>query len=274
MTMLAGQKEEIHRLWDDLSDFATSQSQEAVLSLMAALVKLAGVANATWAGAIRMSGGDERDPLQGWRVATFMTLAPLALQSDEGHLGGVLRLWDRREIDPSFLLPLKEVGTFRTYSLRRGLPAEWFETPFYHRHYGFCGVHDVVFVAFPLNEDCESHFGFYAHQPVSDETIALLTYAVRGIKWFHRHLMLSHGLLMASAPLTPTEHKVLQLLLTEMTEKRIARELVLGESATHRHVVAIFRKFGVRSRAGLISLWLNHPAGLDVGIPGAPGRPD
>lgn len=272
--MFEGSREEIHRLWDELSDFDTSQSQEAVLSLMASLAELAGVENATWAGAIRVAGGHERDPLGGWRVATTVALQPLALQSEDGLLGGVLRLWERREIDPSFLLPMEEVGTFRTYSLRRGLPADWFETPFYQRHYGFCGIYDVIFIAFPLNDDCESHFGFYARHPVADETIAQLAYALRGIKWFHRHLLLSHGLLMASAPLTATEHRVLQLLLTEMTEKRIARELALGESATHRHVVAIYRKFGVRSRAGLISLWLNHPAGLDMNALAAQEQPD
>jgi len=63
---------------------------------------------------------------------------------------------------------------------------------------------------------------------------------------------------MASSPLTPTEHRVLRLLLTGAPEKRIADQLGLAVSTTHQHVVAIFRKFGVRSRAGLMSLWLNQ----------------
>lgn len=69
--------------------------------------------------------------------------------------------------------------------------------------------------------------------------------------------MLSHGLLMASSPLTPAEQKVLQLLLTKASEKHIAHQLGVATSTAHQHVVSIFRKFGVRSRAGLMSLWLN-----------------
>jgi len=246
------QAAEIHTLWDDLSDFDVSQADEAATHLMQTLVDLAGVRTAAWAGALRVGGPD--DPLFGWRVA------PVKTADRHDARFNVLSSWDGREIDPCFLLPMRNEGTFRTYSLRRDLPPEWFEAPFYQRHYGAAGIHDAVFVGFPLNQDCESHFGFYATQPVADETLELLAYALRGIKWFHRQLMMSHGLLLASAPLTPTEHKVLQLLLTEATEKRIAHQLGLAESTTHQHVVAIFRKFGVRSRAGLMSLWFNRPA--------------
>lgn len=252
------QQEQIHRLWDELSDFDLSQPVAAATHLMARLTELGGVSNATWAGAIRMAEAADDDQLQGWRVAYSQVLHPDLLRSEGRQLGGVLDVWDRREIDPSFLLPLKAVGRFRTYSLRRDLPAEWFEMPFYQKHYGASGIYDLVLVAFPLNEACESHIGFYATEPMSDEVIALFTYALRGIKWFHRHLLLSHGLLVAKAPLTPTEHKVLQLLLTDATEKSIASQLGLAASTTHQHVVAIFRKFHVRSRAALMSLWFNR----------------
>jgi DNA-binding CsgD family transcriptional regulator len=250
--------ESIHCLWDELSDFELSQSEAAASHLMTRLAELGAVWNVTWAGATRMSDHPEGDPLQGWRVSAMKSLQPVPSRTDDDHFKDILRIWDRREIDPSFLLPLRDVGTFRTYSFRRELPAEWFETPFYHHHYGAVGIYDAVFVAFPLNQDCESHFGFYSRNPLTDETIALFTYALRGIKWFHRHLMLSHGLLMAASPLTPTECKVLQLLLTDASEKRIAERIGLADSTTHQHVVTIFRKFGVRSRAGLMSLWLNR----------------
>jgi DNA-binding CsgD family transcriptional regulator len=252
--------EAVHRIWDELADFDMSQPEAAAAWLMAALTDMTGMCNATWAGAVRMDSS-EGDLLQGWRVAATEALRPLDLASQEGHLAGVMDEWDRRKIDPSFLLPLKDVGTFRTYSLRRQLPAAWFETPFYHKHYGAFGVHDVVLVAFPLNADCESHFGFFSRGPISDEAIGRLTYAMRGIRWFHRHLMLSHGLLVASSLLTPTERKVLHCLFTELPEKGIAVQLGLSEAATHRHVKAVFRKFGVRSRAGLISLLLSGPSG-------------
>lgn len=249
--------EDVYRLWDALSDFHVSQSVQAAAHLMAKLAAHAGAWNATWAGAIRFEGSNGRDALQGWRVGAVQALHPIEPHLDEGHFKEILRVWDRREIDPSFLLPMRGVGTFRTYSFRRELPPEWFEGAFYRQHYGSVGTHDAVFVAFPLNNDCESHFGFYSRRTFADEEIALLAAALRGIKWFHRRLLLSSGLLMASAPLTPTERRVLQLLLTKATEKEIAQKVEVAVSTAHQHVTSIFRKFGVTSRAGLMSLWLN-----------------
>ncbi|WP_454916583.1 response regulator transcription factor [Xanthobacter sediminis] len=250
-------QEQIHRLWDALSDFDASQWAQAAAHLMTALCEVSQSWNATWAGAIR-GGGGAGDPLQGWRVAAVQALRPVEPKPDEGHFKDILRIWDRGEIDPSFLLPLKGAGTFRTYSLRRELPEDWFASPFFHRHYGSVGTQDAVFVAFPLNQDCESHFGFYSTRAFADEEIAHLARALRGIKWFHRHLMLGNGLLVASAPLTPTERRVLQLLLTKASEKEISREMEMAVSTAHQHVTRIFRKFGVRSRAELMSLWLNR----------------
>ena len=62
--------------------------------------------------------------------------------------------------------------------------------------------------------------------------------------------------LLVAAHLALHEKKVLQLLLTEATEKQIAEQLGLAVSTTHSYVTLIFRKFGVRSRAGLMALWL------------------
>jgi DNA-binding CsgD family transcriptional regulator len=250
--------EDIHLVWDRLTDFEAGQSAEAVTHLMTFLAEQVHAWNVTWAGAVRVNINSDDDPLQGWRVAAMRSLHPVPSQRDDGHFKDILRLWDQRKIDPSFLLPLYNVGIYRTYSFRRELPPEWFESPFYERYYGSVGTYDAVFVAFPLNQDAESHFGFYSRETFTDSHIERLAYALRGIKWFHRHLMLSHGLLTASSPLTPAERKILQLLLTDATEKRIAMELDMATSTVHQYVVSIYRKFGVRSRAGLMSLWLNR----------------
>lgn len=250
--------ERIHTLWDELLDFDPRQSDQAVVHLLAFLCNQGNAWNATWGGATRLCKTYGSDPLQGWRVASMKQLHDVAPQPDEDRFKEILRLWDQREIDPSFLLPMRGVGTFRSYSFRRELPPEWFESSFYKNFYGSVGTCDSVFIGFPLNRDAESHFGFYSRKTFSDEEIALFTYALRGIKWFHRQLMLSHGLLVASSPLTPTERKVLQLLLTDATEKQIADRLAIAVSTNHQYIVAIFRKFGVRSRAGLMSLWLNR----------------
>jgi len=246
-------QEAIHGLWDELSDFDLSQFPAAIERLMAFHAGRDGIINLTWAGAVRLTSGERAlsdDLMRRWRVAASHSLLPWV---PPPH-----RIWDRPESDPSFELPLRGLGRFRSYSFRHEMPEAWFHTPFYRDHYGAYGIADAAFVAFPLNADCESHFGFWASAPLSEETVSRLAYGLRGIKWFHRHLMLSHGLLIASAPLTPTERKVLALLLTEATEKRIADQLALAASTTHQHVVSLFRKFGVRTRAGLISLWLNR----------------
>ncbi len=251
-------QDKILRIWDQLSDVDASQTDHAVANLMAVLCEAVGAWNATWAGAVCMGGVEVDDPLRGWRVAAMTTLHPVPPHPDEGIFKDILRRWDRRELDPSFLLPLREVGTFRSYSFRRELAPEWFESPFYRNFYASVGTYDSVFVGFPLNSDAESHFGFYSRQAFTDEDIALLSFALRGIKWFHRQMLLGHGLLMAQTPLTPTEREVMQLLLTEASEKQIAHRLDIAASTAHQHVVRLFRKFGVRSRAGLMSRWLSR----------------
>jgi DNA-binding CsgD family transcriptional regulator len=256
--MIADVQARVFALWDDLSEFEAGQCEPAAAHLMDALCAATGAWNATWAGAVRVGGAADSDPLRGWRVAAVQALKAVAPHRDEGHFKEILKEWERREIDPSFLLPMRDVGAFRTYAFRRDLPADWFETSFYRRHYEAVGTRDAVFVAFPLNQDCESHFGFYADRPFSPDAIALLGYALRGIKWFHRHLMMGSGLLAASAPLTPAERRVLQLLLTKASEKEIARQAEIATSTAHQHVTSIFRKFGVRSRAELMSLWLRR----------------
>ena len=253
----------IHRLWDELADFDASQTGAALRHLQDALCRLAGPWNVRWTGAVRVNEQFGDDPLQGWRMAVLQILHPMTLLPvDPKHVDPkhkeIVQLWDQRKMDPSFLLPIQGVGSFRTYSFRRQLPPDWFDTTFYEHFYGSRGVYDSLYVRFPLNPNAESHFGFYARERFIDDQTALLAYALRGIKWFHRRLMPNNGLLIASSPLTPMEHRVLILLLTEATEQQIAGQLGLAVSTVHQHVVILFRKFGVRNRAGLMSLWLNR----------------
>lgn len=65
--------------------------------------------------------------------------------------------------------------------------------------------------------------------------------------------------------LAPNERRVLELLLTEATEKQIAEKLGLAPSTVHSYVTGIFRKFNVRGRAGLMSLWLSQRPDLGPG---------
>nr|WP_246500099.1 helix-turn-helix transcriptional regulator [Azospirillum soli] len=82
---------------------------------------------------------------------------------------------------------------------------------------------------------------------------------LRGIKWFHRQVLLSHGLLVAASPLTAAERKVLHLFLTGLPEKLIAERLGRSQHTIHDTVASIYRKFGVSSRSALMAIWLGHP---------------
>lgn len=98
------------------------------------------------------------------------------------------------------------------------------------------------------------------------ETERLRVGVARDITELRLGQMLNRGLQLASVPLAPYERKVLQLLLTEATEKQIAERLGLAVSTTHSYVTSIFRKFGVRGRAGLMSLWLRQHSGVNLPV--------
>lgn len=72
-----------------------------------------------------------------------------------------------------------------------------------------------------------------------------------------RRPVMERGLAHASAPLALYEKRVLELLLTDASEKQIADRLGLTVSTTHSYITGIFRKFRVRGRAGLMSLWIH-----------------
>ena len=85
-----------------------------------------------------------------------------------------------------------------------------------------------------ISPETESYFVFDKRKTASRFSSAdakLAGFAVRGLTWFQRQLFISHGLHVAQQPLTSTERRVLQLLLTEKSEKQIAD--AMGQSPPH-----------------------------------------
>lgn len=257
----ADSNEFIHRLWDELADFDAAHTDDALVCLMERLCVLAGAWNILWMGAVRLDSTFSGDPIKGWRPRVFRHLHP-----SPSHTGSTQAQAGKLEqgvMDITTIRNVEKAGVFRANRLCDLVGPEWFESPYYHVHYRGFGISDAIWVAFPVNEDAESWFGIYRaldRPPFTEAEREAVAYALRGIKWFHRQLMLSHGVLVASASLTPTERRVLHLLLTGLSEKEIAVELGRSYHTTHEYVSSIYRKYGVNNRAALMALWLGQAA--------------
>lgn len=258
MTPIPAARERIHTIWDTLADFDAAKIDEALTFLQTKLCELANAQNADWIGVVRLATFPG-DPVGGWRPPVIRVL-----RHNEKFLASVkqqTRNLERGIVNDVVIRMVGMSGRFRACRLCDVMSAEWFDTPFYHDYYQSCGHRDAVYVAFPVNEDAESYFGLFraiGQPPFTAEERDTLAYALRGIKWFHRQLLLSHGLLVASTPLTPVERRVLQSLMTGLPEKEIAAALGQSYHTTHEYVSAIFRKFGVSNRAALMALWLGR----------------
>lgn len=258
--MTEGQREAIHHLWDELSDFSVSQTEQALMHLLKGICDMIDAENAYWLGYIRFEA-DRDDPLKGLRPGlppgANRYLYPSSL-NDASSRAQTIK-WNRKQVNEGYILVARDVGQFRSFRLRKEMRPAYFKEEFYQTFHASRGIHDQCVVIFPVNEDYESLFNFQRvgvkkNFTTSEEAIA--AYALRGIRWFHRQLALSHGLLIAETPLSPAQRQITQLLLTERSEKQIAVEIGKSLRTTHNHVTEIFRKFSVQSRAGLMSLWL------------------
>lgn len=256
--MTKSQRETVHRLWDSLADFPVAEMDSALTHLMEGIAHLIGAGNAYWLGYIRLTAAPE-DPLKGLRPCAnrYLYPAPVHDESSRAQMGK----WNRSQINEGYARAARDVGQFRSFRLRKEMRPAYFEEEFYQTFHASRGFHDQCIVFFPVNEDYESMFNFQRVGGQKDFTAdeeAIAAYALRGLKWFHRQLALSYGLLIAEAPLSPIQRLIARLLLTERSEKQIAAEIGKSVGMTHKHITEIFRKFGVNSRAGLMAVWLGQ----------------
>lgn len=252
-------RERIHTIWDALADFDAARIDHALSFLQTNLCELVDAQNADWIGVVRLDASSSGDPVGGWRPPVIRVL-----RHNEKFMASVkeqMRNLEHGIVNEVVIRMVGMSGRFRACRLRDVMSAEWFDSPFYKNYYLDSGHCDGMYVAFPVNEDAESWFGLFraAGQPAfTEEERGTLAYALRGIKWFHRQLLLSHGLLVANTPLTTVERRTLQGLLTGLAEKEIAAAQGQSYHTTHEYVSSIFRKFGVNNRSGLMALWLGR----------------
>jgi DNA-binding CsgD family transcriptional regulator len=252
----------VHRLWDDLADFDRSDGESSLVHLLGTLARLVHAQNAWWLGIVRVSAAGVGDPAQNWRPGAIRYLHETP-QDRKVYRHSEAEM-SRGAIDETSIANVRDAGTFRVLWLPEIASPAWYKSSFYRMAYQARGIRDAVFVGCPVNREAESIIGFHRigarKRRFSAKDRAVLGYALRGLRWFQRQVLLDHGLLVARLPLTPMEHRVLRHLLTDMPEREIAAVLGLARPTTHNHVTAIFRKFGVNSRAGLMALWVGGGA--------------
>lgn len=252
--------DDVYRLWDELADFPSGETNEALAHCMRTISGWIGAQAAFWVGAVRMAGMDSAvtDLFSGWRIGRVELLSselasPEFLQS--------MRDIRTEDLGDTTRAVVSGAGRFRVYSLGTGVvDLETFQKT---RHYDYFfrqpGITDRIWVVFPVNVDAESYFVFDTYdegRSFNTRELYLVAETLRGIKWFHRQQLLSHGLGISDAPLAPAERRILPELLSGATEKAIAEKHGLSQGTVHQYITSIYRKFGVRGRAEFMALWL------------------
>lgn len=254
-------QERVFQLWDELAAFPSAEIDRAWRHLARTIAKWVQADMVYWVGTVRFLHGEQatQDILHGWRTKVVDFLDP---PTEEAQLAA-RREMDNRMHDPGMttIASLRGSGVFRVNRLHEGFVDmdEFRQTDYYRANYLDLGIHDELSVACPVSPETEAYFVFNRRETegrFSEAEAELAGFALRGLSWFHRQMFFSHGLLVAQEPLTPTQREVLRLLLSEKTEKEIAAELGQSFHTTHTHVKDIFRKYNVKSRAGLMAVWL------------------
>jgi DNA-binding CsgD family transcriptional regulator len=254
-------RERVFRLWDELAAFPSAEIDRAWRHLAETIAGWVGADTAFWVGTVRFLHGEQavQDVMHGWRVKVVTFLHP---PTEEEQLAAQRALGNRQQ-DPGLttIAAVRGSGVFRVHRLHDGFVDldELRKTDYYRAHYVAFGINDQLWVACPISPETEAYFVFNRRATsvlFSEADAELAGFALRGLSWFHRLLFYSHGLLVAQEPLTPAQRDVLQLLLSSKTEKEIANELGQSFHTTHTHVKDIFRKYNVKSRAGLMAVWL------------------
>lgn len=251
--------EDIYRLWDEMADFPASRADDALRHLLLRLCRIFECHNALFAVVVRLAVPPQGDQLNGWRPRLHQVLNPRPpmIRSIDRRVAGLMKA----EADLASVIATTGNEPFLTRLLFETLPASWFQGEFYQRHYLDVGHADQLSARCAINDDVRVHLFLYrgVSQPrFSADIKAPFALAIRGLRWFQYRFLLSHGIHVASSPLTPTERIVLLALLGKETQSQIADALHKSSNTVHIHIKSIYYKFGVRNRPALTALWLGQ----------------
>ncbi|MEN8169541.1 MAG: helix-turn-helix transcriptional regulator [Pseudomonadota bacterium] len=253
-------QQQIEAIWDGISNFGSARTDAALDFLFDRLCHLLDAQGAYWVGTVQMSDNSKHDPLSGWR--------PRAYRLFKGHGAWKETAQEANSrikkgtVDPTFIATTRGAGNFRIFTRHQIVDEEWYQSSYYKTCFEPFGISDGIIVATPVGDGVESVMGMnrinHPTPHFNQKDIRRLSSAMRPMQWFHHQLMLGHGLLLADNPLTPSERRVLNGLLSEATEAEIAKQLGLAPSTVHTYSKRICNKYGVRGRTGLTALWLGR----------------
>lgn len=252
----AQELERVYQLWDNLHQQDASQPDVVREKLLHGLASMFGASNAYWAAAVRSNVMDN-DTLGGWRVRLGQFLHtppdPAHATKHEKYVG--------KGANEITVRGFAEAGRHRAYLLRDLVDDSWFSSEYYRTFYAAADIADAIFIGAPITGDAEVCVCLYrghAQPRFAPQDRQLAAFAIRGLGWLHCQQLLSAGYLVAHAPLSRTETKVLKGLLAGSTSKQIAEELGHSQHTTHEYVRRIYQKYGVSNRSSLLALWLGR----------------
>lgn len=258
--------EKVYLLWDELDAFPSAEAEGSLRHLSLKLKELLHADNVKWMAAVRVLHGPQakQDPLLGWRLRAAYDLIP----DPPEYQRLIAPIYHRNNhLDPEFLIGLAthamvaEAGNFRVHRMRDGwIPyREFSKSQHYKLHYTELGITDRMWISFPLNAHTESIFLIDRSKNTkhfSKKEALLVGTILRGIRGFHRRQILSRGLMIGKNTLSPVFQRIVQKLLSGLSEKEISISQGQSLSTTHKYIGTIYERFGVKGRTELMSLWL------------------
>jgi len=274
----------IQTLWDELAAFPASRIDGALSHLMAWFQQHLDVDDVFWLGSLLMLEEEiaADDPLRGWRLRARRQLLTateeyhklVASYYSNEHYGKLTPAYRAGKHGPETNVHVGETqqtfvagaGQFRAYRMRDG----WIDysrfrrTEHYRLYYTNLNISDRIWVAYPLNDHTESYFLLDRHhrpgekprKNFTDRDRDLAATVLRGQREFHRRLLLSNGVLRGVKALSPLKLRILQHLLTGLSEKEIAESLEQRGPTLRKTITEIYDEFGVKTRPALMELWL------------------
>lgn len=257
----------VFELWDELDDFGKDQTDAALRHCLERVCGWLDAQDGFWVGIVQVlthapRNRKDADMLSGWRIRS---IRPLHAQHHDARHNKKLVKAAQPVSDPGAtnIALASTAGRFRAFSLQSGSlvdVAAFEQTDHFDFYYRQRDTRDRIWVASPVNAVTESVFCFDRMgdtPPFGDADLELAALGLRGIKWFHRQLMLSHGLGLCDEPLTPAEYRVAQGLLSGASEREIAATMQLSQGTVHQYAARIYQKFAVRGRVEFTALWLS-----------------